>query len=78
MKKIKKNTVDKITIMVNYRLMEKRTPHYRLDVIQEVIARYGIAAFTRAARLNGFEMGLTDADMEAVLCLLRRENSTSQ
>ena len=54
--------------------MEKRIPHYRLDVIQEVIARNGIAAFTRTARLNGYEMGLTDADMVAVLCLLRREN----
>ena len=54
--------------------MEKRIPHYRLEVIQEVIARNGIAAFTRTARLNGYEMGLTDADMVAVLCLLRREN----
>ncbi len=60
--------------MVNYVLMEKRTPHYQLAIIQEVIAHNGIAAFTRTARLNGYEMGLTDADMVAVVCLLRREN----
>jgi len=60
--------------MVNYMSMEKRSPHYRLDVIQAVVARNGIAAFTRTARLNGYEMGLTDADMLAVVCLLRRNN----
>ena len=54
--------------------MEKRTPHYRLAVIQEVIARNGIAAFTRTARLNGYEMGLTDANMLAVVCSLCHEN----
>ena len=54
--------------------MEKRNPHYRLEVIQEVVAREGIAAFTRTARLNGYEMGLTDADMVATACSLRREN----
>lgn len=64
----------KITILVNYLLVEKRTPHYQLDVIQEVVARYGIAAFTRTARLNSYAMGLTDADMLAVVCSLQREN----
>jgi motility quorum-sensing regulator/GCU-specific mRNA interferase toxin len=54
--------------------MEKRTPHYRLDAIQEIVARNGIASFTRTARLNGYEMGLTDADMLAVVCSIRREN----
>lgn len=52
--------------------MEKRTPHYRLEEVQEVVARRGIAAFSRTARLNGYEMGLTDADMLAVVCSLGR------
>jgi motility quorum-sensing regulator/GCU-specific mRNA interferase toxin len=60
--------------MVNYELMEKRTPHYQLNVIQEIVARNGIVAFTRTARLNAYKMGLTDADMLAVVCLLRRDN----
>ena len=53
--------------------MEKRTPHYRLETVQEVVARNGIAAFTRTARLNGYEMGLTDADMVAMICCLTRD-----
>lgn len=52
--------------------MEKRTPHYRLEDVQEVVACNGIRSFTRTARLNGFTMGLTDADMVAVICCLSR------
>jgi len=60
--------------LVNYILMEKRTPYYQLELIQEFVARNGISAFTRTARLNGYSMGLTDADMLAVVCSLQRES----
>lgn len=52
--------------------MEKRTPHYHLKEIQTVVASNGIASFTRTARLNGYEMGLTDTEMLAVVRTLHR------
>ncbi len=52
--------------------MEKRTPHYRLDVIKtEVLAREE-KAFTYTAIRGGYEMGLTLQDMVRVVTGLNR------
>ena len=47
--------------------MEKRTPHYELVRIQEQVRRLGAAAFTKTALDGGREMGLTTAEMLAVI-----------
>ena len=50
--------------------MEKRTPHYVLVRVKEYIAMRGIEAFTLTARRNGFALGLTQAEMVAVVLAL--------
>jgi motility quorum-sensing regulator / GCU-specific mRNA interferase toxin len=54
--------------------VEKRTPHYDLAHIQRDVARLGAAAFTKAALDGGRDMGLTSAEMLAVIALLSRRN----
>ncbi len=54
--------------------MEKRTPHYELVRIQEQVRRLGAAAFTKTALDGGREMGLTTAEMLAVIASLPRRN----
>ena len=54
--------------------MEKRTPHYDLGRIQADVARLGAAAFTKTALDGGRSMGLTTADMLAVVASLSRRD----
>ena len=54
--------------------MEKRTPHYELARIQEQVRRLRAAAFTKTALDGGREMGLTTAEMLAVISSLSRRN----
>jgi motility quorum-sensing regulator / GCU-specific mRNA interferase toxin len=54
--------------------VEKRTPHYDLARIQWDVARLGAAAFTKAALDGGRDMGLTSAEMLAVIASLSRRN----
>jgi motility quorum-sensing regulator / GCU-specific mRNA interferase toxin len=52
--------------------VEKRTPHYDLARIQADVDRLGVAAFTKAALDGGRLMGLTSAEMLAVVAALNR------
>ncbi len=52
--------------------MEKRSPNYNLKAVQAVVARLGVAAFTRTALDNGRAMGLTTTEMLAVIASLTR------
>ncbi|MDE2164637.1 MAG: type II toxin-antitoxin system MqsR family toxin [Alphaproteobacteria bacterium] len=54
--------------------MEKRAPHYDLIRIQGAVARLGAAAFTKTALDGGRMMGLTTAEMLAVIASLSRRN----
>jgi motility quorum-sensing regulator / GCU-specific mRNA interferase toxin len=54
--------------------MEKRTPHYDLARIQADVARLGAAAFTKTALDGGRAMGLTSAEMLAVIASLAQRN----
>jgi len=54
--------------------MEKRTPHYDLARVQADVARLGAAAFTKTALDGGRDMGLTTAEMQAVVATLSRRN----
>jgi len=54
--------------------MEKRTWHYSLDEIKEVVRSRGIHVFTRIARENGLKMGLTHAQLIEVILNLRVAN----
>ncbi len=54
--------------------MEKRTPHYELVRIQEQVRGLRAAAFTKTALDGGREMGLTTAEMLAVISSLSRRN----
>ncbi|MEQ9334860.1 type II toxin-antitoxin system MqsR family toxin [Thalassobaculum sp.] len=54
--------------------MEKRTPHYDLARIQANVARLGAAAFTKTALDGGRAMGLTTAEMLAVIAKLTRRD----
>jgi len=52
--------------------VEKRTPHYDLARLQADVAQLGAAAFTKSA-LDGVRMmGLTTAEMLAVIASLTR------
>ena len=52
--------------------MEKRTPHYDLAGVRAEAARLGAAAFTKTALDGGRMMGLTTAEMLAVIASLSR------
>ncbi len=54
--------------------MEKRTPHYDLVLVQGEVARLSAAAFTKTALDGGRLMGLTTAEMLAVIASLSRRN----
>ncbi len=54
--------------------MEKRTPHYDLARVQVDVARLGAAAFTKSALDGGRTMGLTTAEMLAVIASLMRRD----
>jgi motility quorum-sensing regulator / GCU-specific mRNA interferase toxin len=54
--------------------VEKRIPHYDLAHIQRDVTRLGAAAFTKAALDGGRDMGLTSAEMLAVIASLSRRN----
>ena len=54
--------------------MEKRTPHYDLARVQADVARLGAAAFTKSALDGGRTMGLTTAEMLAVIASLVRRD----
>jgi motility quorum-sensing regulator / GCU-specific mRNA interferase toxin len=54
--------------------MEKRTPHYDLARIQADVARLGAAAFTKTALDGGRRIGLTTAEMLAVVASLSRRD----
>lgn len=54
--------------------MEKRTPHYDLATVQAGVARLGAAAFTKTALDGGRAMGLTTAEMLAVVAALTRRD----
>ena len=47
--------------------MEKHTPHYDLATLQADVARVGAAALTKTALDGGRAMGLTTAEMQAVI-----------
>jgi motility quorum-sensing regulator/GCU-specific mRNA interferase toxin len=52
--------------------VDKRTPHYDLVRIQTDVARLGAAAFAKTALDGGRTMGLTTAEMLAVIASLSR------
>ena len=54
--------------------MEKRTPHYSLTEIQDIVAERGALAFTRSALDNGRTMGLSIPEMEKVVCSMTIAN----
>jgi motility quorum-sensing regulator/GCU-specific mRNA interferase toxin len=54
--------------------VEKRTPHYDLARVQANVARLGAAAFTKTALDGGRMMGLTTAEMLAVIASLTRRD----
>jgi motility quorum-sensing regulator/GCU-specific mRNA interferase toxin len=54
--------------------VEKHTPHYDLATIQAHVARVGAAAFTKTALDGGRAMGLTTAEMLAVIAALTRRD----
>ena len=54
--------------------MEKRTPHYSLARVQADVARLGAEAFTKSALDGGRAMGLTMAEMLAVIAALSRRD----
>lgn len=54
--------------------MEKRKAHYDLTQVQAEVARLGAAAFTKTALDGGRAMGLTSAEMLAVIASLTRRD----
>ncbi|HUC61561.1 MAG TPA: type II toxin-antitoxin system MqsR family toxin [Alphaproteobacteria bacterium] len=54
--------------------MEKRRPHYDLARVQADVARLGAAAFTKTAMDGGRTMGLTTAEMLAVIASLSQRD----
>jgi motility quorum-sensing regulator / GCU-specific mRNA interferase toxin len=54
--------------------MEKRTPHYDLARVKTLVARLGVASFTKTALDGGRNMGLTSAEMLAVMASLTRRD----
>jgi len=50
--------------------MEKRRAHYPLEQVKEYVREKGDAAFTLTAKRNGFSMGLSQAEMVAVILSL--------
>jgi len=55
-------------------IVEKRTPHYDLELIQAQVVRLGAAAFTKTALDGGWSMGLITGEMQAVIASLTRRH----
>ena len=54
--------------------MEKKVPHYALDLIHAEVRQRGVDAFTRTALDGGRDMGLRFEQMVAVICGLTRKH----
>jgi motility quorum-sensing regulator / GCU-specific mRNA interferase toxin len=54
--------------------MEKRVPHHDLGMIRAAVVQLGPAAFTKTAMDGGRTMGLTMAEMLAVIASLSRRD----
>jgi motility quorum-sensing regulator / GCU-specific mRNA interferase toxin len=54
--------------------MEKLRPHYDLATIKALVARLGASAFTKTAMDGGRAMGLTTAEMLAVIAGMERRD----
>lgn len=54
--------------------MEKQTPHYRLAVVQAVVAAPASRPFTQTALRGGLELGLTEPEMRRVILALTRRS----
>ena len=54
--------------------MEKLRPHYDLGAIKALAAELGVAAFTKSAMDGGRAMGLTTAEMLAVIAVMKRSD----
>jgi len=52
--------------------MEKLRPHYDLAAIKARVVQLGVTAFTKSAMDGGRAMGLTTADMLAVIAGMER------
>ena len=52
--------------------MEKRTPNYRLEKVQKVVADRNSRPFTMTALRGGLALGLTEPVMREVVLALRR------
>lgn len=50
--------------------MKKRKPHYDLEEIKKVVADPNISPFTKRARRDGSELGLTPQEMRDVVLSL--------
>jgi motility quorum-sensing regulator/GCU-specific mRNA interferase toxin len=54
--------------------MDKRTPHYDIERVQDDIIRLGVAAFTKTALDGGRNMGLTTFEMLSIIGKLSRRD----
>lgn len=54
--------------------MEKSVPHYPLTIMQQAVAAAGADAFTLTALRGGAALGLTTAEMLAVIAGLTRSD----
>ena len=53
--------------------MEKRTPHYVLSYVLELVADPKMRAFTTLALAGGVELGLTEVEMRMIVLALTRK-----
>ena len=54
--------------------MEKRTPHYKLSKVQQMVADPESRPFTITALRGGLELGLMEQEMRQVVLALSRRN----
>lgn len=54
--------------------MEKRNPHYDLEVVQAAVRLRGADAFTATALIGAREMGLGIAEAIEVVCAMNRSD----
>lgn len=52
--------------------MEKRVPHYRLQEILAIVSARGLGVFTATAAFNAAAMGLSEAQVIAVVMSITR------
>jgi motility quorum-sensing regulator/GCU-specific mRNA interferase toxin len=54
--------------------VDKKTPHYKLDDVKEMVRQLGVAAFTKTALDGGRAMGLTSSEIiETVLSVSHKQ-----